>query len=57
MGGIDNAHIHKMSADDVAAQAREAIAAGTRVFVTAGCAIPPQTPAENRRALVDAVRG
>jgi uroporphyrinogen decarboxylase len=57
MGGIDNAHIHKMTADDVASQAREAIALGERVFVTAGCAIPPQTPAENRMALVKAVRG
>ena len=44
MGGIDNAHIHKMNADDVASQAREAMALGDRVFVTAGCAIPPQTP-------------
>jgi uroporphyrinogen decarboxylase len=57
MGGIDNAHIHKMSSDDVASQALEAKALGGRVFVTAGCAIPPQTPAENRVALVRAVRG
>jgi uroporphyrinogen decarboxylase len=57
MGGVDNAHIHKMSADDVASQARKAMAVGNNVFVTAGCAIPPQTPAENRMALVKAVRG
>jgi uroporphyrinogen decarboxylase len=57
MGGVDNAHIHKMAADHVASQAREAIAVGDRVFVTAGCAIPPQTPAANRQALVKAVRG
>jgi uroporphyrinogen decarboxylase len=57
MGGIDNAHVHKMSAEEVANQAREAMATGDRVFVTAGCAIPPQTPAENRAALVHAVRG
>jgi uroporphyrinogen decarboxylase len=57
MGGVDHAHIHTMEADDVARQAREAMAASDRLFVTAGCAIPPQTPAENRRALVRAVRG
>jgi uroporphyrinogen decarboxylase len=57
MGGIDNAHIHSMSADDVASQARSAMATGDRVFVTAGCAIPPQTPPENRDALAKAVRG
>ncbi len=57
MGGIDNAHIHKMNADDVTVQAREAMATGNRLFITAGCAIPPSTPVENRAALAATVRG
>ena len=58
MGGIDHARLHQMSPDDVRAQADEAAAAAAgHVFVTGGCAIPPQTPAANRQALADAVRG
>lgn len=58
MGGVDQTQIHKMSADDVKAQAREAMEKSDgRVFITAGCAIPPDTPAENRRAVAAAVRG
>jgi uroporphyrinogen decarboxylase len=57
MGGIDHARIHRLHPDEVAAQAREAMeSVESGLFVTGGCAIPPQTPAENRRALVDAVR-
>jgi uroporphyrinogen decarboxylase len=57
MGGIDHAALHRMSPDAVAAQAREAMSGGTeRLFITGGCAIPPQTPAANRNALAEAVR-
>jgi uroporphyrinogen-III decarboxylase len=57
MGGVDQTQIHKMSADHVKAQARDAMSHGDRVFVTAGCAIPPDTPAENRHAVAQAARG
>jgi uroporphyrinogen decarboxylase len=58
MGGVDQTQIAKMSAEDVNAQAREAMAKNdTRVFITAGCAIPPETPAKNRRAVAEAARG
>jgi uroporphyrinogen decarboxylase len=58
MGGVDQTQIHKMSAGDVKSQAREAMSKnGAGVFITAGCAIPPDTPAENRRAVAEAVRG
>jgi uroporphyrinogen decarboxylase len=57
MGGVDQTKIHTMPAEDVRAQAREAMANNdARVFITAGCAIPPSTPAENRLALANAVR-
>jgi len=57
MGGVDQTRIHKMAADDVKVQAREAMANNAaRLFITAGCAIPPETPAENRRALAEAAR-
>jgi hypothetical protein len=58
MGGVDQTQIHKMSAEDVRAQARDAMAKNdARVFITAGCAIPPDTPPVNRRAVAQAVRG
>ncbi len=57
MGGIDQARLHDMSPDEVAAQASEALAGGTqRLFLTAGCAINPDTPAANRAAVMDAAR-
>jgi len=57
MGGIDHATLHTASPAEVAAQAREAMSlVGTGLFVTGGCAIPPSTPAENRRAVFEAVR-
>jgi uroporphyrinogen decarboxylase len=57
MGGVDQTQIHKMSAGDVKAQARDALAKnGGQVIITAGCAIPPDTPPENRRAVAAAVR-
>ncbi len=58
MGGIDQAMIATMSPDAVAAQAREAMSAGReRLFVTAGCAIAPETSAANRLALIEGVGG
>jgi len=56
MGGIDHARLHTMTPADVVQQAQEAMAVGAGVMVTGGCAIPPQTPAENRRAVSEAVR-
>jgi len=56
MGGIDQAGLHAMTPDEVRAQAREALGAGRGVFVTAGCAIRPDTPHENEAAVIDAVR-
>jgi uroporphyrinogen decarboxylase len=58
MGGVDQTQIHKMSAEQVKSQAREAMATNdARVFITAGCAIPPDTPSANRQAVADAARG
>ena len=52
MGGLDQTRLHEMTAGEVTGQARDALAAGpTRLFLTAGCAIPPATPAANRAAL------
>lgn len=57
MGGIDQAHLHRMTAEDVRVQAGEAIAVGRGVFVTGGCGIAPQTPGENRAAVREACVG
>jgi uroporphyrinogen decarboxylase len=57
MGGVDQTQIHKMSADEVREQVRDAMSHGDRIFVTAGCAIPPDTPSENREAIAQAARG
>jgi uroporphyrinogen decarboxylase len=58
MGGLDQARLHQMSADEVVAQGRAALAAGTtRVLLTAGCAINPETPPANRAAVMAAARG
>jgi uroporphyrinogen-III decarboxylase len=57
MGVIDQARLHKMSADDVASQAKDAMSSvASGLLVTAGCAIPPDTPKANREALARAVR-
>jgi uroporphyrinogen decarboxylase len=56
MGGIDNAHLHAMSPDEVRAQGRDALSVGRGLFLTAGCAIRPDTPAANRTAVAEAVR-
>jgi uroporphyrinogen decarboxylase len=57
MGGVDQARIATMAPEEVAAQARDAIDSVERgLFLTAGCAIPPETPAANRRALADVAR-
>jgi uroporphyrinogen decarboxylase len=57
MGGIDQTRLHTMSPDEVAAQAREALGVGPGLFLTAGCAIKPETPAANRAAVAAAARG
>jgi uroporphyrinogen decarboxylase len=56
MGGIDQVRLHTMSADDVRAQAVDALAVGRGLFLTAGCAIKPATPAANRAAVAAAAR-
>lgn len=56
MGGIDQARLHMVTPAEVRAQADEALAAGRGVFVTAGCAIRPETPAANKAAVAEAVR-
>jgi len=57
MGGIDQARLHAMSADEVRAQALDALSVGRGMFLTAGCAIRPDTPAANRAAVAAAARG
>ncbi|TAK60547.1 MAG: hypothetical protein EPO22_09180 [Dehalococcoidia bacterium] len=54
MGGVDNARLHAMSPDEVREQGRDALSAGRGVFLTAGCAIRPDTPAANRAAVAEA---
>jgi len=59
VGGVDERHaLLQGSPDDVRAQVREALRAtgGRRFLLAAGCAISPQTPPENIRAAVAAVR-
>ncbi len=49
MGGIDQTRLTEMADDAVAEQARSALAVGPeRLFLTAGCSIPPATSAANR---------
>ena len=57
MGGVGRQDLAELGAEAIFGQAAEAAALGTRVLVTAGCSIPPQTPAENRAAVAAAVRG
>ena len=56
MGGIDQARLHAMSMEEVQAQARDAIGIGRGLFLTAGCAIRPETPVANRAAVGAAAR-
>ncbi|MBI5285244.1 MAG: hypothetical protein HY874_09145 [Chloroflexi bacterium] len=56
MGGIDQARLHVMPADEVRAQALDALSIGRGLFLTAGCAIKPETPAANRAAVAAAAR-
>jgi uroporphyrinogen decarboxylase len=57
MGGIDQARLHTMQPDGVRAQALDALSVGRGLFLTAGCAIRPDTPAANRAAVAAAARG
>jgi uroporphyrinogen decarboxylase len=58
MGGIDQTLLREMTPAEVASQAREVLSHGSeRIFLTAGCAIPPETPAANRAAVAAAARG
>jgi uroporphyrinogen decarboxylase len=56
MGGVDQARLHAMSPDEVRAQALDALAVGSGLILTAGCAIRPDTPAANRAAVAAAAR-
>jgi uroporphyrinogen decarboxylase len=56
MGGIDQGQLHAMLPADVKAQARDALVVGSGLFLTAGCAIQPDTPAANRAAVAAVVR-
>lgn len=58
MGGIDQARVHTMTADEVATLAANTIAhtGRERLFLTAGCAISPDTPDQNKAAVRDASR-
>jgi len=56
MGGIDQARLHTMSPEEVTAQARDALKLERGLFLTAGCAIKPWTPAANRAAVAAAAR-
>jgi uroporphyrinogen decarboxylase len=56
MGGIDQARLHAMAAEEVHAQALDALSVGRGLFLAAGCAIKPETPAVNRAAIAAAVR-
>ncbi len=56
MGGIDQVSLHEMAPDEVEKQASEAVASCPGgLFVTGGCAIRPETPAENRKAVTAGV--
>ena len=57
MGGIDQTRLTEMTDDAVAEQARSALAVGPeRLFLTAGCSIPPATSAANRAVVRRAAR-
>lgn len=57
MGGVDHARLHEMTPDEAESQAREALSAGReRLFVTAGCAIKPQTPPQVRQGVASGAR-
>ena len=57
MGGVDQTRLAGMSADEVAAQARDTLTAGAdRLLLTAGCSIPPTTPETSRAAVAAAGR-
>lgn len=56
MGGIDQVRLQTMSAEEVRAQAVDALAVGRGLFLTAGCAIKPATPSANRAAVAAAAR-
>lgn len=55
MGGIDQARIHTMSPGEIKTQALEALEV-RGLFLTAGCAIRPDTSPANRAAVAAAVR-
>lgn len=59
IGGIHEQAIATMTADEAAAQAKDAVAAtsGRHMMVGPGCVIPITTPAENIAAVLRAVRG
>lgn len=57
MGGVDHARLHGMSPEEAEQQARKAASSVREgLFVTAGCAIKPQTPPEVRAAVARGAR-
>lgn len=58
MGGVDHARLDSMAAAEAGEQAAAALATGSeRLFITAGCSIPPATPVESREAVAAGARG
>jgi uroporphyrinogen decarboxylase len=59
IGGIHERDIATMTADEAAAQAKDAVAStgGRHMMVGPGCVIPIATPADNIAAVLRAVRG
>ena len=58
MGGVGRSDLASLGAEEIRAQAAEAAAVGSsRVLVTGGCSIPPQTSEANRLAVAEGARG
>jgi uroporphyrinogen decarboxylase len=59
IGGIHEKNIATVTADEAAAEAKDAVYAtgGTHMMIGPGCVIPINTPAENIAAVLAAVRG
>ena len=56
MGGIDHAHLHRMSPAEVTTQAVEALQLGPGLLLAGGCGIRLDTPSANRAAVTGAAR-
>jgi uroporphyrinogen decarboxylase len=56
MGGIDHAHLHRMSPAEVTAQAVDALQVGPGLLLAGGCGIRLDTPSANRAAITAAAQ-